>query len=249
MKKSSTNTYIYILIVSIITINYCNSQNNYQVKYRMTTLFDGLKNFEALLTFSEIKSCYEYKLFANDTITIESEDINGNKTISIPNKRQQSIIINLKEKKIRELKYLKTPYLVEDTLTIPIWVITHELKNINNYQCQKATTTFKGRNYEVWFTNEISSFFGPWKLNGLPGLIILAQDKKNEIYFEAFEIRKTDEVTCQEDNSIIKISKDKFDFLMKKKLEDFKERLKSMGDRNLKFDVKFGKAVDIEIID
>lgn len=243
------NRYKYSLIVSFIITNCCYSQNNYQVKYKMTTLFDGIKNYEAKLTFSEQKSCFEYKLFANDTTTIEREDVNGHKTIAIPNKRQQSIIINLKDKKIRELKYLKSAYLVEDTLSIPQWDITNEIKTINNYQCQKATTFFKGREYEVWYAIELSSFFGPWKLNGLPGLIILAQDKKNEIYFEAFEILKTEEAICQEDNSINQISKDKFDFLMKKRLEDFEERLKSIGDRNLKFDVKFGKAVDIEILD
>jgi Holliday junction resolvase len=87
------------------------------------------------------------------------------------------------------------------------------------------------------------------ELNGLPGLIILAQDKKNEVFFEAIEIQKTDENTCQIDNSIKKISKNDFDVLIKNRQKDLEERLKSMGDRNLKLDVKFGKAVDIEILE
>lgn len=245
MKKS--NIHIFNLIVTLIIINSCYSQNNYQVKYKMTTLFDGIKNYEAKLIFSEQNSCFEYKLSTKDTATVESQDENGNKTIAIPNVNQQSIFINFKDKKISELKHLK--YLVEDTLSIPQWDITDLIKTINNYQCQKATTYYKGRSYEVWYAIEYPSIFGPWKLNGLPGLIILAQDKKNEVFFEAIEIKKIDINTCQMDNSMKKISKNEFDNLIKKRQKDYEERLKSMGDRNLKLSVKFGKAVDIEILD
>jgi GLPGLI family protein len=215
----------------------------------MTTLFDGLKNYDAKLTFSEQKSCFEYKLFANDTTTTEREDENGNIKLTIPNKNQQIIFSNYKDKKITELKKFKSIYLVEDTLSLPQWNITDEIKNVNNYQCQKATTFFKGREYEVWYAIEYPTIFGPWKLNGLPGLIILAQDKKSEVFFEATEIQKTEENICQIDNSIKKISKNDFDKLINEWQKDYQERLKSMGDRNLKLDVKFGKAVDIEILE
>lgn len=97
------------------------------------------------------------------------------------------------------------------------------------------------------------TIFGPMKLNGLPGLIILAQDKKSKVFFEATEIQKTEENTCQIDNSIKKISKNDFDKLIKEWQKEwqkeYQERLKSMGDRNLKLEVKFGKAVDIEILE
>lgn len=215
----------------------------------MTTLFDGLKNYDAKLTFSEQKSCFEYKLFANDTTTTEREDENGNIKLTIPNKNQQTIFINYKDKKITELKKFKSTYFVEDTLSFPQWNITDEIKNVNNYKCQKATTFFKGREYEVWYAIEYPTIFGPWKLNGLPGLIIFAQDKKSEVFFEAIEIKKTDENTCQIDNSIKNISKNDFDLLIKNRQKDLEERLKSMCDRNLKLDVKFGKAVDIEILE
>ena len=235
----------YFLLIPILVI----SQNNYQVKYKMTTLFDGLKNYDAKLSFSQQKSCFEYRLFAKDTTTIESEDENGHKTISIPNKRQQLIITNLKDKKISEIKHFKTTYLVEDTLSIPQWNITNEIKTINNHKCQKATTFFRGRTYEVWYANEYPTIFGPWKLNGLPGLIILAKDIKSEVYFEATEVKINDEIICQEDSSLKHVSKVEFDNLKRNWQKDYEERLKSMGDRNLKIEIKFGNAVDIEIID
>ena len=37
-----------------------------------------------------------------------------------------------------------------------------------------ATTHFRGRDWKVWFSEEIPLPLGPWKLGGLPGLILAA---------------------------------------------------------------------------
>ncbi|WP_299183222.1 GLPGLI family protein [uncultured Aquimarina sp.] len=55
------------------------------------------------------------------------------------------------------------------------WQITNETKQINKYSCQKATLQLHGRYYEVWFTTEIPIKFGPFRLNGLPGMIVEAR--------------------------------------------------------------------------
>jgi GLPGLI family protein len=225
------------------------SQNNYQVKYNMTTLFDGLKNYEAKLSFSDSQSYFEYILAVKDTATIESQDSNGNIKISIPEKKAQKIYFDFKTKKYYEIKYIKEEFVVQDTINLPNWNIFEEIKNINNHQCRKATSTFKGRNYEVWFTDEYPTMCGPWKLNGLPGLIILAQDQKREVFFEAIEIFKTPDVIEEPTISNKIISPDEFQLEVQKMQKNIEERLKSMGDRNSKVSVKFGKAVGIEILD
>ncbi len=66
----------------------------------------------------------------------------------------------------------------------PVWQIKEDTKLIGGYTCQLATTTFKGRNYQAWFSPDIPLSYGPWKLNGLPGLILSAQDDKGEVVFE-----------------------------------------------------------------
>ena len=60
------------------------------------------------------------------------------------------------------------------------------------YECQKAQTTFRGRTWTVWFTLDLPYSYGPWKLGGLPGLILKAVDKKGQYLFEAIEIKKGD---------------------------------------------------------
>ena len=215
----------------------------------MITLFDGAKNYDAKLSFSEFQSCFEYKLFIKDTSTVETQDENGNLNIVIPETREQKVYFDLKKKKCFEKKYLKTIFIVQDTLSLPNWNILEEVKIINNHSCQKAITTFKGRNYEVWFTLDYPSKFGPWKLNGLPGLILLAQDDTKEVYFEATEITNITDIIEVPNITFEVVSSMEYDLYFKNWMKDFEERIKSKGDRNLKFDVKFGKSRSLELTD
>jgi GLPGLI family protein len=77
---------------------------------------------------------------------------------------------------------------VTEPLNILRWVIEDDFKDIGNFSCQKASTWFRGRNYIAWFTHEIPVTFGPWKLNGLPGLIVYAYDLSGEVVFKLEEL-------------------------------------------------------------
>lgn len=72
---------------------------------------------------------------------------------------------------------------VSDTIPKLAWKILNETKKIGNFECTKATCNFRGRNYTAWFSLKIPLPFGPWKLQGLPGLILEAYDTDKEIYF------------------------------------------------------------------
>ena len=67
-------------------------------------------------------------------------------------------------------------YFISDTIEKIQWKLLDETKKIDSFICQKAIGKFRGRLWEVWFTNQIPISAGPWKLSDLPGLILEAAD-------------------------------------------------------------------------
>jgi GLPGLI family protein len=74
-------------------------------------------------------------------------------------------------------------YLVEDSIPKIKWEIKKDTANFSGIRCQKSMAWFGGRNWIAWFASAIPFQAGPWKLNGLPGLIIEAYDDKKDIQF------------------------------------------------------------------
>ena len=95
----------------------------------------------------------------------------------------------------------KTITVEEDQTTID-WKITDDLKKIGEYSCQKATATYKGNVYNVWFATDIPVPFGPWKLQGLPGLILECSDATNFYTIKATKIDFS--TTCEDIQRAIK---------------------------------------------
>jgi GLPGLI family protein len=79
-------------------------------------------------------------------------------------------------------------YVYEEDLPNQIWELTADKKMIYSYSCQKAKTTFRGRVYEAWYTNEIPINNGPWKFGGLPGLVLNISDSTGSYVFECVGI-------------------------------------------------------------
>ena len=55
------------------------------------------------------------------------------------------------------------------------WTLSDDTLRVGDYLCQKATTTYRGLAWQVYYTEEIPSSAGPWRLRGLPGLIVKAE--------------------------------------------------------------------------
>ena len=77
----------------------------------------------------------------------------------------------------------------EETNELPAWELSSDTATILSYVCYKATCSFKGRDYTAWFTPDIPRSEGPWKLSGLPGLILAAEDSQRHFVFECTGLR------------------------------------------------------------
>ena len=75
-------------------------------------------------------------------------------------------------------------FLCEEENERPQWQLLPDTATILSYLCRKATCNFKGREYAAWYAPEIPRSEGPWKLHGLPGLILKAEDSRGHYAFE-----------------------------------------------------------------
>jgi GLPGLI family protein len=76
---------------------------------------------------------------------------------------------------------------IKDSINIIKWNIKNKKQKILGYTCTLAESFFRGRTYQAWFTSQLIAG-GPWKLDGLPGLILKADTKDGYMSFEATKI-------------------------------------------------------------
>jgi len=98
-----------------------------------------------------------------------------------------------------EVAYKKV--ITTDNFKIEWNISEHEQKEIGGFVCKKATTTFRGVDYIVWFTEEIPLPFGPWKFRNLNGLILEVYDKDRNYIYIATQINLGKD--CKEINNTI----------------------------------------------
>ncbi|MBW1617863.1 MULTISPECIES: GLPGLI family protein [Empedobacter] len=194
--NNKLNNFFLIFLLGFSLIN----AQNYHVIYTQKINFDNF-NFENVnakyydLYVNNKESLYIENKELKDTIKLKKVDGEINLTkertatqkLFYFNKNNTDFYIN---------SYISNEdnYLVRDVFEHN-WKIENETKMILNQKCQKASTSFRGRNYTAWFSTKIKYPFGPWKMNGLPGIILEVYDDQNFFKIDA-----------------VKISKDHFDF-------------------------------------
>ena len=108
-------------------------------------------------------------------------------------------------------------YLTNEPLAKIDWEITEETQTLNNLICRQAIGKLYGKEWTVWYTEGIPSPAGPWKLRGLPGLIVKAEDAEGIHCFSLYE-------TKNEIRNINSISNPDYHKLSRKKLMAFKKK-------------------------
>lgn len=110
----------------------------------------------------------------------------------------------------------KKDYAYKEEAAPLAWEISNETKTYEEYEVQKATTSFAGRDYVAWFTLEIPIADGPYVFSGLPGLIVELYDTEEHYIFSLLSVEKLSEPKNFELNMRNKVSKNKFNEIKEK---------------------------------
>jgi len=86
-------------------------------------------------------------------------------------------------------KYVSELMIVKEEGYAVKWKITENYKTILGYKTHQATGSFRGRNYTVYFCPELPYRTGPFKFDGLPGLILEVVSDDAEVKIEALSIQ------------------------------------------------------------
>jgi len=186
-----------IPLVLGITDN-CYSQSTGKIVYEAVLEAEGYNKLKAVLLFQNESSFF----FIENVFVYESENLKNEENLVLSETNELNIKIKPPENSIihavninRErnlIRSKKTIYksgqyvpciVIEPTGTIK-WELINESKKIGSYRAFKAKSTFRGRKYVAWYTPEIEVNAGPWKFQGLPGLILEIMDEDQGVQFK-----------------------------------------------------------------
>lgn len=228
-----------------IIVKYISYQNTSVVnsEQEITLITDGDMAKQSIGIPSLVKGDYGAKLDDENKISIIEKPEYSNTNWFIfkdENKIVKSILVQSKHK------------VIHDKLPDYKWEILNEYDTIGNYQVIKAKTFFRGRTFIAWFAPSIPVGFGPWKLNGLPGLILKMYDENklflwhiNSINLEAiltdsdFDIPKTK-------NDIVLTYQEAMDSFLKQQMEEAKRTNTKLMGRGGRFEYEVNTESRLE---
>ena len=177
--------------------------------YRYVYTFDTLKNelrddLLILQIGKEVSKCYSYYTFQCDSLqrtpdgakvwselfrrAIEKDGIYGD----FPHVRMSTYVYKnypTGQMTITD-RSSSQGYRYADSLHAQTWTMGDSTREVLGYTCQQATADFRGRRWTAWFATDIPISDGPWKLGGLPGLILKAYDEGQQHVFTAVGLER-----------------------------------------------------------
>ena len=132
-----------------------------------------------------INEYYSVDKVKKDSLVKAQIEQSGGMVINTSGKKVTSskIFVNKFVNKIVVNETLLKLYYYEDSYPKIEWKIADAVKEIGGIKCTKAMGDYKGRTYEAWFSTELGIEGAPWKLVGLPGLVLEAYDVKMQVQF------------------------------------------------------------------
>lgn len=186
---------VFIYLLFLICINNVYSQNLI-VSYETNVTDITDKSFVYLFTNNTLITNQNESLYIStnrDTIiSYEGGEFfsESNPEFSTVESRKDVSFKNLEERVYFNKDVSLGKVIRDDMYKILDWKITDKTKIILGKLCQEGTCTFRGRNYSAYFSTELPYSNGPFKFDGLPGLIleVVSSDRTVRIIAKKIEI-------------------------------------------------------------
>ena len=169
------------LIVFTILCSCINAQTHrffYNVEFKEDSTTTNTTKLSMILDVNPKETkYYSYNMYQKDSINKATNNTNTNWSSLEPIIRNRNSTINTNYRGINHYVYT---YQTDDKIN---WKLSNETKTLQNYTLQKATADFGGRHWTAWFTKDIPLSEGPYKFQGLPGLIVQLYDSQMQYNF------------------------------------------------------------------
>lgn len=166
----------------MLTVNYITTYNH---KHSMDKPY---KEFTRLRVMDNRSFFQSYNEMHLDSIRVQ--DPRNQQALSKYNSHLKFAIEIIEDSLIYNEVLLKDEFQYSEQLYFNWDTSYKDEKQIKGYDCSKATTTYGGRNWTVWYAKEIPVNAGPYKFKGLPGLILEAVDDTNSYHFTLHSVTR-----------------------------------------------------------
>ena len=188
-----TRILIFLLIIVSTSLSGQTLEVVYNVQIDMSGNLAQPFHHKYVLINSNGKSIQKQFLPETVSNTLLDKDNKTTKYVKIGNDTTYMYKDFIKKDMFSEENIFTKVFDVKDELNVFKWKIETDTLTILNYKCRKASLTFRGRDYVAYFSEEIPISDGPWKFNGLPGLIlkVMIVNSTSVFSMEVSELRIT----------------------------------------------------------
>lgn len=180
---------IFLLFFLQTSFGQNNLEINYLIKYN-TEIYNE-KNGTLLLDLKQKKS-----IFFISKNNLKKEVVKeSNQVDAIQSGIDRFIATDINNNSLTSKEKINNDtYFVTESIPKIKWNLEDGIiKKMDGYTCYKATAIFRGRNYIAWYSLDYPIQMGPWKFNGLPGLIMEIYDETNRYYWGVTRIKFTND--------------------------------------------------------
>jgi GLPGLI family protein len=223
--KFVMNKIYSLMLVFIATLSFSQKKFNvvYEADYKLNYKLSNASNFKketafALLINENASFFKDLHRYISDSLEVEKKLNTLEEAAKYKTDFRDYIgTTSAKLYVTTEINYSSYAYEEPNNLN---WKVRNEFKTVAGYKCQKAEVTKYGRSWIAWFTLDIPFQFGPYKFNGLPGLITEVYDTKDDYHYTLYSFRKR-KYNCKSANNATDTKKT----TKEKVLEVFKNRV------------------------